>query len=211
VPGLLTWGVLALPPVVELLEAHLVTHAALQLPLLAASGACIGTAFRGAAGLRGWNERGAAGLLLACFAALVWMLPRSMDAALADPRVDALKLASVPLLVGVPLGASWGRLGPVARAFVIANGVSMLLALAWLYHAAPVRVCNYYLRGEQLDLADAYLAAAVLVTAVCVAPLLFGNPLYGVARFLGTLRSRRGQLEREAAAYLAEGLARNLD
>lgn len=206
------WGLLALPPSVDLLEAHLVTHAGVQIPLLAAAGAALGAALpERVAAAGGWNERGAAGLVVATSAALLWMLPRAMDAALADPRIDAAKLAGVPLAVGIPLGASWRRLGPVARAFVLANLVSMLAALAWLYHAAPVRVCNAYLREDQLALSRFLLTAAIGITVLCSAPLFVRDPAARIARFVGRSRGAAGRREREIARHVAEGLARNLD
>ena len=80
----------------------------------------------------GFNAGGCPGLLVAVFAAAVWMLPRMLDAALRSPLVELAKLTTVPLLVGVPLALSWPLLPPVARGFVWANLISHAAVLGWL-------------------------------------------------------------------------------
>jgi len=76
--------------------------------------------------LERFDRHGIATILAALFTLAFWMLPRSLDAALA-----------------------WPRLPGVARGFVFGNLLSMLAVLGWLYLAAPVRVCNFYLTGDQ--------------------------------------------------------------
>ena len=113
-------------------------------------------------------------LLVAIFAGGIWMLPRMLDASLADSSFELAKLLTLPLLVGVPLGWSWPRLPGLVRAFVWSNLVSMLLILGWLYRAAPVRVCNYYLLHEQETLGNAYLMLAAAVTIAWIPRVFFG-------------------------------------
>lgn len=128
-------------------------HMLVQLPLLAFSGICLHQALP-----RHRREalRSLAGgpiplLLTALFAASYWMLPRALDAALFDPRAEAAKFLSLPLLVGWPLALAWERLGLIGRGFVWSNFISMLAVLGWLYLAAPMRVCNGYLVLQQED------------------------------------------------------------
>jgi len=159
--GLLVWGVLAMPPVRAAVESGLATHVLVYLPGLAAAGCAIGGAAR-----RHWdrvltpyNTQGIPGLLLAGLAIAFWLAPRSLDAALLDGRWEAAKLVSVPLLVGVPLGLSWPRMGVVGRGFVCANLAAMLAAMGVVYLAWPERLCASYLIGEQHLLGRGLLAA----------------------------------------------------
>ncbi len=172
--GVGVFVLLAWPPCVRLLESQLVLQMLVQMPLLAVAGFLLG---RGA--LRGrnprWNEDGLPGLIVAVAVGLVWMLPRSMDAALASTAVEVAKFATLPLLVGVPLAASWPRAHPVARGFVLANLLSKLAVLGWLYAAAPLRVCNYYLASDQPVAAAALFVATALLGLSLAARFLFGS------------------------------------
>ncbi|MEM7408817.1 MAG: hypothetical protein AAF430_01110 [Myxococcota bacterium] len=136
----------------------MLTHALVQLPSLAIAGFLLAPRGRGGA-----DRFAPSALLVALFAAAIWMLPRMLDAALENPVVGVLKCVTIPLLVGLPLGWSWPRLSGVTRAFVWSNAVSMLVTLGWLYKAAPVRVCNYYLVAEQDQVGAAYLVLAVVI------------------------------------------------
>lgn len=141
----------------------MVLHMTVQLPLLIAVGLLL------AAEVRPHEPRwlmeadwlGIPGLLLVIFATTFWMLPRSLDSALADPRMDFAKFVSLPLLVGLPLGLSWRRLPILGRAFVFANFLSKLGAVGGLFLAAPARLCAYY-RLDQQELAGWTLIAIAL-------------------------------------------------
>jgi hypothetical protein len=160
--GVGLFALLAWPPCARRLESQLVLHMLVQMPLLAASGYLVA---RGLLRGRnpGWNVDGLPGLIVAVAVGMVWMLPRSMDTALASTAAELAKFATLPLLVGVPLAASWPRADPIARGFVLANLLSKLAVLGWLYAAAPVRVCNYYLATEQPVAAAALFAATALL------------------------------------------------
>ena len=173
----------------ETLEARMWTHALVQLPLLGVSGYWLAPRSTPAHA----DRFALSALLVAVFAGAIWMLPRMLDAALAEPTARALKLTSIPLLIGVPLGWSWPRLSGLVRAFVGANLISMLLTLGWLYKAAPVRVCNYYVLSEQDQVGTAYLVLAALLVAGGLprffstppreaSPTRFGNDGSGFAR-----------------------------
>ena len=142
--GALLAVVLASPPMLALLESSMTTHLAVQMPLLVAAGVCL------SARLEATSERHAGpALALALPVAAFWMLPSSMDSALDSGWVDLAKLLSLIAAVGVPLGFAWRSLGPVTRAFWLANLVSMLAVLGWLYSSAPARLCSFYLRDDQ--------------------------------------------------------------
>jgi hypothetical protein len=63
--------------------------------------------------------------------------------------MELVKFVSLPLFVGAPLALSWPLLGGIGRGFVIANVLPMWAVVGWLYLAAPVRVCNFYLVEDQ--------------------------------------------------------------
>lgn len=142
---------LATPPARAWLEATMTAHMLLQIPLLAAVGAVACRLLP-----ERWQDSllAAAGgaipcVLLASFASTYWMVPRALDGALANPLEEAAKFTSLPLLVGLPLGLAWRRLGVIGRGFVWTNAISMLAVLGWLYINAPVRLCNSYLVDQQ--------------------------------------------------------------
>jgi len=165
ISGILLYMLLVMPPVAAWLEGSMAGHMLVQIPLLALAG---GLAARGAAGTRravlaGFNAGGVPGLLVAIFAAMVWMLPRMLDAALQSPLVEAAKFTAVPLLVGVPLALSWPLLPPVARGFIWANLISHAAVLGWLYTVAPNRLCTRYLYDQQ-----ALVGAALFIVAMAL-------------------------------------------
>lgn len=158
------------------LEATMVGHALVQLPLLVAAGALLVP--RGSPRLQPRaHPYSLPVLLIGLFTLAIWMLPRSLDGALSDPTLELAKVLSLPLFAGTSLRWSWPRLPPVTRSFVLANLISMLLVLGWLYHAAPRRVCNYYLLDEQQQLGSAYLTLAALLVAIQIPRLFLGREI----------------------------------
>ena len=166
---------LALSPSRAWLEASLVGHVLVQMPLLALSGWLFGDAFafRFDDVMGRWNQGGGAGLVLSIFTALFWMLPRSVDSAVQHAGYEALKFASVPC-AGAALALSLQRTHALARGVLKANLVSMLGVLAWLYTASPVRLCNSYLRSDQEMLGAGMAFLAVVLSINWGAGLLFG-------------------------------------
>lgn len=156
---------LATPAVRGVLEATMGAHMLLQIPLLTAAGF-----FGGRLLPEYWQDRllAAAGgtlpcILLALFASTYWMLPRALDAALANPLAEGAKFISLPVLVGLPLALAWRRLSAIGRGFVWTNFISMLAVLGWLYIAAPLRVCNSYLVNQQESAGWLMVKLAVLL------------------------------------------------
>lgn len=157
------------------LERDPVTHVLLQLPLLALAGALIAKAL-----LEDrhwcqspWLKGGLAPILIAIFTIAFWMLPRSIDAALTDPRMEIAKFVTVPLLVGAPLAIAWPKAHPLLRGFLKAEAVSMLAVMAFLYTHAPVRICNAYLVGDQERLGLCFLLAAILCAVLWTGPIFW--------------------------------------
>ncbi len=178
-PSLLLLGTLATPALREWLEATPARHLLVQLPLLAFVGVRVGGSYGG----RGWyfdsrlaayNIAGIPGTIVAVATAAFWMLPRSLDAALADPAMEAAKFMSLPLLVGLPLGLSWRQLPTVGKSFVKANLVSMLTFLGWLYLTSPIRLCNFYLVDQQVVVGRLLLLLAAVFAVFWAARAVFG-------------------------------------
>ena len=153
------------------LEALPLTHVLVQLPMLALAGAVLAPAVPLERG--DWNRGGWACLIVAGSGIAVWMLPRSIDAALSDPFWEVAKFVSLPLLIGLPLRLGWARAHPLLRGVLKAQTLSMLGVLAFLYTHAPVRLCNAYLVEDQQRLGLGFLALALALAVAWVAPLLF--------------------------------------
>lgn len=172
--AMLLFLLLALPTMRQLLESHLTTHMLVQIPMLVWAGWMFGRATPSHT-LAGWNSNGVPGLIIALFAMLFWMIPRWLDAALSEPLWEIIKFITVPLLIGLPLGASWWRASPFTRAVVWSNGISMLAVVGWLYANAPVRVCNNYLINQQEEFGYLAMGLAVAIAIYWAGIALFGN------------------------------------
>ncbi|RMF34989.1 MAG: hypothetical protein D6754_13990 [Alphaproteobacteria bacterium] len=157
------------------LEAHAPTHVLVQMPMLALSGALVAPLLP--VGHGRWNAGGWASLIAALSCLAVWMLPRSVDAALADPRWEAAKLVSLPLFLGLPLAAGWARAHPLLRGVLKAQAVSMAAVMAFLYTHAPARLCNSYLIEDQQRLGLGFLAVAAGLAVIWTVPLMTGAPV----------------------------------
>jgi hypothetical protein len=163
IAGLGLVALLALPWTRQSLESVMILHMLVQIPLLAGAGALMVMDLPGTwrARLASWNRNGVSGILMAVAASSWWMAPRALDAALASPAMELAKFVSLPLFVGAPLALSWSWLGGIGRGFVIANVLPMWAVVGWLYLAAPVRVCNFYLIEDQAVAGTGLLAASI--------------------------------------------------
>lgn len=181
------------PPFAELVMASLLLHVLVMIPLLVGAGIALALA---AALPNASDARLApAALLFSAFSLAFWTLPRWLDAAVANPLTALLRAAVLVILCGMPLAYGWTRAGPIVRAFAWSNLVSMLVVSAWLLQAAPDRLCNSYLVGEQRLLAWALLVVAVgIATGGALRVVAGGPPRYGVAQ-----RPREGS--RPSARY----------
>lgn len=177
VAAVIVHAVLLLPPVRNALQGSMSAQMLLDLPLLAACGwlvaAAVPPAVRGA--LADWNRGGISGLLLASSTGLLWMLPRALDAAVSVPWVEWAKLASVPLLIGLPLGLSWPRMGFVLRGVFMAELIATCFRLGWLYLISPVRLCSNFLIDDQQRLGRGLLFAGGVIFVLLAGKLIWGR------------------------------------
>lgn len=160
--SLMIFVLLIMPPVRAGLEWSMTTHVAVQLAGLALAGWLLGAALRRmlVRPMQHIDANGLCGLAVSLFAALFWMLPRTLDDALGDLRFEIAKLVSVPLLVGFPIALSWPRLHPIFRGVLKATLISKLVVLGWLYTAAPTRFCLSYFQSDQALLGELFLCLA---------------------------------------------------
>ena len=150
-------------------------HLAVQMPLLAVVGVLLSVVLRPVEprGLSDADWLGLPGLALALFAIAYWMLPRSLDSALADPGAEFTKFLSVPLLIGLPLASIWRRLPALGRGLVLAHFVSLLGTLGGLYLGTPIRLCAYYRLDQQTVTGWSLIAiAATLILSSFLAAFL---------------------------------------
>lgn len=174
---LVIFTLLASPPLRAQLEAMMVTHMLVQLPLLAVLGAYVAHQLptRLRSRLDDWNDGGLPLTLLAFFATAFWMLPRSLDGALNHGHLELAKFISLPLLVGAPLALSWRRLSAISRGFIWSNLLSMLILLGWLYSVSPIRVCTNYLVDQQVLLGQSLLFLASALVLLLAGKVFFGG------------------------------------
>lgn len=168
---------LAAPAARTALEATMSAHMLVQIPLLAAIGFIASRLLPERC--QDWLLAAAGGaipcVLLAIFASSYWMLPRALDAALANPLTEAAKFLSLPALVGLPLALAWRQLSVIGRGVIWTNAISMLAVLGWLYIAAPVRVCNSYLVDQQASAGWLMVTFAVMLFAGWLGTLFVGG------------------------------------
>lgn len=168
---------LLLPPVNHLLVARMATQMLVQIPLLIIVGYLLRSALppRLLTVVDGWNRNGISGLVLATFATAFWMLPRSLDVAATEPLATAAKFASVPLLIGLPMGLSWPSMNFVVRGVFILELIAMFFRLGWLYMISPIRLCNNYLLDDQQRSGRYMLMIGAAILAWVAFKLMWGH------------------------------------
>lgn len=153
---------LSIPQVRTSLVDSMIGQMVMQIPLLALAGFLLGSSIRRRE-RSPYNDYGIPGLLIAIFASIFWLLPRSLDAALNSAFYETMKYITVPLFIGLPLARSWRRLAPTVKGFVWANLISMIFVMGWFYANSPIRLCNNYLKGQQTQLGMTLIVIAILL------------------------------------------------
>ena len=163
-------AVLALPSMRRLLEARMSLHMLVQFPLLVAAGFLLARALPGRWRRRvaAWNAHGIAGLLACALVLAVVMIPRLLDLALVDARIEAAKWLAL-LACGAALQLSWQRAGLLVQAFFHGNVQPMTAAAGQLYQDAPLRLCNAYLLDDQVRLGQGLVIVSILAAIVAIA------------------------------------------
>lgn len=141
---------LAIPAVRGALEADMASHMLLEFPLVVGIGAvAAGFAPRARAAFARIDRMGITGWLFASLALAYWMIPSALDAALANPAINAAKFATLGL-AGFALRASTSRSPPALEAFFVGNFAWMSATVGLLYQEAEMQLClNYLADGQQ--------------------------------------------------------------
>ncbi|MEH7387933.1 hypothetical protein V7147_21415 [Bacillus sp. JJ1521] len=178
--GLLLLLVVSVPYVRLMLEASMVATMLVQIPLLVCSGYFLAKGFpeKWRTFFLYFNENGIAGILITLFILTYWSLPRAIDAALNEPFMEIVKYTSLPFIAGVFLYYSWGLLGPISKAFIWANVISMLFVMSWLYLASPARLCNNYLVSEQQELGKTMFLVGLVICILFMGRVFIGKPKF---------------------------------
>lgn len=165
--------VLALPPVHRAMIASMTSHMLVQLPLLIAAGWLVAAALpqHWAMRLGRWNALGLAGLIGTAVALGLVMIPRVLDLALVDSRVELAKWLAM-VACGAALRLSWRPAGLLVQGFFLGNVLPMMAVVGDLYTSSPVRVCNAYLLGDQERLGQWLIWLAAALAAMWFAGLM---------------------------------------
>lgn len=163
----------ALPPARGWLEGSMSLHMLVQFPLLALAGWLLARALphRWRARLDTWNAHGIAGLLFVALTMALLMIPRLLDLALADLRIDVAKMSAL-VLSGAAVQLSWTRAGKLVQGFFLGNVLPMTAAVGQLFQDTPLRLCNAYLLDDQDRVGTALVALALLAGATWLADLM---------------------------------------
>lgn len=163
-------GLLAMPPLRHALEAGMTTHMLVQFPLLALCGAMLAHALpaRWRTACDRWNAYGVSGLLAAALVLAVLMIPRVLDLALVDARVEAAKWLAL-VACGAALRLSWRPAGLLVQGFFLGNVLPMTVVAGQLFQDTPVRLCNAYLLDDQVRLGRGLVWIAAAAAAIWLA------------------------------------------
>ncbi|MDI1239842.1 MAG: hypothetical protein PSV26_20360 [Polaromonas sp.] len=144
---------LALPYVRRWMEADMTRHMLVQYPLIALAGFILALALptRWLAKIKCWNVFGINGLFATALILALLMIPRLLDLALVDGRVELAKWLAL-LACGMALRLSWRPAGLLMQGFFLGNVLPMMAVVGYLYASSPVRVCNAYLLDDQARL-----------------------------------------------------------
>ena len=166
VVGLLLLVVLV-PPLRQMSESSMTAHMLIQYPCLLLAGGLLARELPGRwlSASQRWNELGIPGLVGSALVLALLMIPRVLDLALVDARVEGLKILAL-IASGAALGLSWQRAGVVMQAFFLGNVLPMAAVVGMLYQDSAVRVCNAYRLDDQQDLGLALTVIAVGIGAV---------------------------------------------
>ncbi len=170
--ALSVFALLSVPPARQALESSMSAQMLVQFPLLALCGFMLGMALPShwRARLDRWNAHGIAGLFGVALLLALSMIPRLLDLAVADPRIDLAKGLAL-LLAGMALNLSWRPAGLLVQGFFLGNVLPMMAAVGQLYQDSPVRLCNSYLLDDQVRLGQLLVALSVAIALTWFANL----------------------------------------
>lgn len=159
------------------LEASMLRHMLLQLPLLVAAGWLLAGRARWMRHAAVIDQHGVTGLTVLLFASAYWMIPRALELSINVPLAEAGKFASM-LLLGALLPGSMARANWIVQLFFLGN-FSWMMAIAGIqYQNMPQQLCNAYVLDDQITTGIALVLASIAIAvAWCwrLAPLITAN------------------------------------
>lgn len=172
--GLTMLVALMMTPLRPALESSMSLHMLIQYPALMVAGSLLADITPAALSRRlvAWNTLGISGLTAVALILAVLMIPRLLDLALVDGRVEMAKAASL-VLAGAVLLPSWRAAGQVIQGFFLGNLLPMTVVVGSLYQSAPLRLCNAYLLDDQRQLGQALIWIAVALASVWLTRLFW--------------------------------------
>ena len=165
--GMILLLVAAFPPVRRTVESSMTGHMLVQYAWLLVAGGLLtaGLPARWERALQRWNEMGIAGLVGCALTLAVLMVPRVLDLALIDMRVETLKVLAL-VVSGAAIRLSWQRAGVVVQLFFLGHVLPMMAVVGSLYQNSATRVCNAYRLDDQQDLGQLLVWIAVGVATL---------------------------------------------
>lgn len=163
-------------PVSRWLEATMVRHVLVQLPLLVLLGVWIAGQLPHyiVRSISVINLGGIFGCICISYIFLFWMIPRWLDASLTETWVAWSKYLSL-LCGGVLFRLSWPKAHFITRGFLQIEFLAMLFRLGWLYLISPERLCNNYLINDQAWLGRSFLVIGLALSITWLVPIFFGS------------------------------------
>lgn len=167
---------LALPGARQWLESSMSAHMLVQFPLLGLCGFLLAGALprRWRERLSAWNAYGISGLFATAVALAILMIPRVLDLALVDGRVELVKWLAL-LLCGAAVRISWRQAGLLVQGFFLGNVLPMMAVAGQLFEDSPVRLCNAYLLDDQARLGRMLTGIAVALALAWLARLVLAT------------------------------------
>lgn len=164
---------LALPAARLFLEASMTRHMLIQFPLLALIGFWFARALprHWMRRLNSWNGYGISGLFFSALLLAILMIPRVLDLALVDGRIELVKWLALPLC-GAALRLSWRPAGLLVQGFFLGNVLPMMVVVGYLFESSPVRLCNAYLLDDQERLGQSLVWIAAVTGLVWLVSLV---------------------------------------
>ncbi|MEZ5566051.1 MAG: hypothetical protein R3F24_11240 [Gammaproteobacteria bacterium] len=155
-------ALLAFEPVRHGLETSMLRHMLVQFPGLLVVGVLLGglVSARWRIALARWNHLGISGLCATGAFLAVLMIPRVLDLALVDWRVETAKFVTL-VFCGAALRLSWPASGLIVQGFFLGNVLPMTAVVGLLYQDSPLRLCNAYTLDDQQQLGSWLIGIAV--------------------------------------------------
>lgn len=147
------------------LEASMLRHMLLQLPLLLAAGWLLAGRWQAPRKLAVFDQHGAAVLTALLFASAYWMVPRALEQSLTEALAQAAKFTTM-LLAGALLPGALRRANVIVQIFFLGNFSAMTAIAGMLYQDLPQQLCNAYFIDDQVVTGMALVALAIGVAVL---------------------------------------------